>query len=88
MIRRENRDGSLAKICGKLGLSAQNLHNAGNDARYTLECMLRQVAMNPAQQAQYAIGPYMRVIWEEGAPAPFIVEPSSVSVWNPLVLSA
>ena len=61
-IRRRCHDGSLQKICGKLRLSAQDLHNAGNDARYTLECLLRLVVMSSVQKAQYALSPTSVII--------------------------
>lgn len=85
-IRHDNHHGSLGKICGKLGLAAQNIHNAGNDARYTLECMLRQVAMTPAQQAQYAQGPTSSVNWEKSDSAAFNPEMLIGSVREPLMI--
>lgn len=67
-------------------MAAQNLHNAGNDARYTLECILGQVAMNTTQQTQYAQGPTSGVEWERDDSAAFIVEKFIEPVHKPLML--
>lgn len=64
-IRRRNKHGSLQKVCGKLGLPAQNLHNAGNDARYTLECLLRMVVMSSNQRGQYSWSPTSTIDWTD-----------------------
>ncbi|KAK0646599.1 hypothetical protein B0T16DRAFT_328729 [Cercophora newfieldiana] len=38
--RRTNNPNALEKILGRLGVHCQNLHNAGNDAVYTLQAMI------------------------------------------------
>lgn len=43
MLRREETHRSLAKVLHELEMTGWNLHNAGNDARYTLEVMVRLV---------------------------------------------
>lgn len=40
MARQESNPRSLAGVLGELGVTAWNLHNAGNDARYTLQAMI------------------------------------------------
>jgi hypothetical protein len=39
-LRRQDRQPSLASVLLDLGIAAKYLHNAGNDARYTLQAML------------------------------------------------
>ncbi|RHZ66857.1 uncharacterized protein CDV56_101898 [Aspergillus thermomutatus] len=43
IIRSEINPRSLAGILGELGIIGWNLHNAGNDARYTLEALVRMI---------------------------------------------
>ncbi|KAK6353708.1 hypothetical protein TWF730_008139 [Orbilia blumenaviensis] len=35
---------SLGRLCGQLDISAWNLHNAGNDARYTMDAFIKMVS--------------------------------------------
>lgn len=67
-IRGNNHHGSLRKICEKLSLSVENLHNAGNDARYTLECLLRLAVLDSVQKVQYAASPTSIINWTDNAP--------------------
>ncbi|GFF83166.1 uncharacterized nucleolar protein C2C4.08 [Aspergillus udagawae] len=49
IIRCEANQRSLAGILGELGIIGWNLHNAGNDARYTLEALLRMVCRDTGE---------------------------------------
>ncbi|KAF9889100.1 hypothetical protein FE257_008077 [Aspergillus nanangensis] len=43
IIHREDAPRSLARVMEELGMTGWNLHNAGNDARYTMEVLVRMV---------------------------------------------
>ncbi|KAF7182292.1 hypothetical protein CNMCM7691_001772 [Aspergillus felis] len=49
IIRSEANQRSLASILGELGIIGWNLHNAGNDARYTLEALVRMVCRDTGE---------------------------------------
>lgn len=46
VARQEANTRSLAGVLSELGVTAWNLHNAGNDARYTMQAMLLVTNMN------------------------------------------
>ncbi|KAF7121900.1 hypothetical protein CNMCM5793_009454 [Aspergillus hiratsukae] len=49
IIRSETNQRSLAGILGELGIIGWNLHNAGNDARYTLEALVRMICRDTGE---------------------------------------
>jgi hypothetical protein len=49
IIRSELNQRSLASILGELGIIGWNLHNAGNDARYTLEALVRMICCDTGE---------------------------------------
>ncbi|EAW21372.1 3'-5' exonuclease [Aspergillus fischeri NRRL 181] len=49
IIRSELNQRSLASILGELGIIGWNLHNAGNDARYTLEALVRMICRDTGE---------------------------------------
>ncbi|GIK01620.1 hypothetical protein Aspvir_005658 [Aspergillus viridinutans] len=49
IIRSEANQRSLASILGELGIIGWNLHNAGNDARYTLEALVRMICRDTGE---------------------------------------
>ncbi|PKX92214.1 3'-5' exonuclease [Aspergillus novofumigatus IBT 16806] len=49
VIRSELNQRSLASILGELGIIGWNLHNAGNDARYTLEALVRMICRDTGE---------------------------------------
>ncbi|KAL5339144.1 hypothetical protein BJX70DRAFT_397923 [Aspergillus crustosus] len=52
MIRGETEPRSLAYIIGELGMTGWNLHNAGNDARYTLQALVAMLVIHNVPDAQ------------------------------------
>ncbi|KAF4260864.1 hypothetical protein CNMCM8812_005211 [Aspergillus fumigatus] len=53
-IRGEFNQHSLASILGELGIIGWNLHNAGNDARYTLEALVRMICRDTGEASAAA----------------------------------
>ncbi|GFF47244.1 hypothetical protein IFM58399_08000 [Aspergillus lentulus] len=49
IIRSELNQRSLASILSELGIIGWNLHNAGNDARYTLEALVRMICRDTGE---------------------------------------
>ncbi|RHZ57551.1 hypothetical protein CDV55_101078 [Aspergillus turcosus] len=54
IIRSETNQRSLAGILGELGIIGWNLHNAGNDARYTLEALVRMICRDTGESSVVA----------------------------------
>jgi hypothetical protein len=54
IIRSETNQRSLAGILGELGIIGWNLHNAGNDARYTLEALVRMICCDTGESSVVA----------------------------------
>ncbi|KAK4165304.1 good for full DBP5 activity protein 2 [Cladorrhinum sp. PSN259] len=52
---RTNNPGSLEKALGYLGIPCKNLHNAGNDAAYTLRAMLGLAVMKRIKSLERAL---------------------------------
>lgn len=53
-LRGEFNQHSLASILGELGIIGWNLHNAGNDARYTLEALVRMICRDTGEASAAA----------------------------------
>ncbi|OXV07023.1 hypothetical protein Egran_05211 [Elaphomyces granulatus] len=46
ILKRQNNSSALGYVLYDLGINSRNLHNAGNDARYTLEAMVRIILLS------------------------------------------
>lgn len=49
-LKKDDQTRSLVKLCYELGITAWYAHNAGNDARYTLECFVKMIIKDRQQE--------------------------------------
>jgi hypothetical protein len=88
-LRKQKNPSKLETILIDLGLEPQFLHNAGNDARFTLEALIRMAMesalkkMEPKQKKVVEEDPEWTVVEEEKTEQQVIVQEEEVTPSEP-----